>query len=50
MEGSSNPSIPVKPPAMPANVRAGQVMGLVEITGGLGTPVDLAKLADEFGV
>jgi hypothetical protein len=33
---------------MPANVRAGQVLGLVEIVGGLGTPVDAAKLADEF--
>ncbi len=34
---------------MPANVRAGQIIGLVEVTGGLGTSVDLAKLADEFG-
>jgi len=33
---------------MPANVRAGQVLGLVEIVGGLGTAVDAAKLADEF--
>jgi len=34
---------------MPANVRAGQVLGLVEVVGGLGTAVDVAKLADEFG-
>ena len=34
---------------MPANVRAGQVLGLVEIVGGLGTAVDAAKLADELG-
>ncbi|MGI0091161.1 MAG: AAA-associated domain-containing protein [Nitrososphaerales archaeon] len=37
------------PPIMPANVRAGQVIGLVEITGGLGSKIDVAKLADEFG-
>lgn len=42
---SSAPQIPV----MPANVRAGQVLGLVEVVGGLGTRVDVAKLADEFG-
>src|SRR5579872_6174868 len=36
-------------PVMPANVRAGQILGLVEITGGLGGPVDAAKLGDEFG-
>jgi len=34
---------------MPANVRAGQILGLVEVVGGLGTAVDAAKLADEFG-
>jgi len=34
---------------MPANVRAGQVVGLVEITGGLGPLMDTAKLAEEFG-
>ena len=44
MEGSSNLSNPIKPPIMPANVRAGQVLGLVEITGGLGTSIDFAKL------
>ncbi len=49
MEARSGSPVPNKPPNMPANVRAGQVMGLVEVTGGLGTPVDLAKLADEFG-
>src|SRR5579872_2175987 len=49
MEGNANPPAISKPPVMPANVRAGQVLGLVEITGGLGTAIDLAKLADEFG-
>ncbi len=34
---------------MPANVRAGQVIGLVEITGGLGSLIDVSRLADEFG-
>lgn len=38
-----------RPPIMPANVRAGQVIGLVEITGGLGSPIDASRLADEFG-
>ena len=34
---------------MPADVRAGQVIGLVEVTGGLGSPIDLSRLADELG-
>ena len=34
---------------MPADVRAGQVIGLVEMTGGLGSPIDVAELAEEFG-
>ena len=34
---------------MPANVRAGQVISLVEITGGIGGKVDAPKLADELG-
>ncbi len=34
---------------MPANVRAGQVIGLVEVTGGLGSPIDASKLAEELG-
>jgi hypothetical protein len=34
---------------MPANVRAGQIIGLVEVTGGLGSPIDISRLADEFG-
>jgi NitT/TauT family transport system ATP-binding protein len=38
-----------RPPMMPANVRAGQVIGLVEITGGLGSIIDASRLADEFG-
>jgi hypothetical protein len=52
---SSTPPIPSQPPPisrpfmMPANVRAGQVVGLVEITGGLGSTIDVSRLADEFG-
>jgi len=34
---------------MPANVRAGQVISLVEVTGGLGPRVDVPRLADELG-
>ncbi len=34
---------------MPANVRAGQVISLVEVTGGLGTSIDASRLADELG-
>jgi NitT/TauT family transport system ATP-binding protein len=34
---------------MPANVRAGQVIGLVEVTGGLDSAIDVPRLADEFG-
>jgi hypothetical protein len=34
---------------MPGNVRAGQVISLVEVTGGLGAEVDVPRLADELG-
>lgn len=34
---------------MPASVRAGQVISLVEVTGGLGTSIDTSRLADELG-
>ena len=34
---------------MPATVRGGQVISLVEITGGIGGKVDAPKLADELG-
>jgi NitT/TauT family transport system ATP-binding protein len=34
---------------MPAHVRPGQIMGLVEATGGLGSPIDLSRVADELG-
>jgi hypothetical protein len=34
---------------MPATVRAGQVISLVEVTGGIGGKVDVPKLADELG-
>lgn len=33
---------------MPGNVRAGQVISLVEVTGGLGPKVNVTKLADEL--
>jgi hypothetical protein len=51
-----SPSVPstdqpgiTQPMIMPAEVRAGQVIGLVEITGGLGSVIDASRLADEFG-
>lgn len=34
---------------MPATVRAGQVISLVEVAGGIGGKVDIPKLADELG-
>lgn len=34
---------------MPGNVRAGQVISLVEVAGGIGGKVDVPKLADELG-
>ncbi len=34
---------------MPGTVRAGQVISLVEVTGGIGGKVDVPKLADELG-
>jgi len=34
---------------MPGNVRAGQVISLVEVTGALGAKVDVPRLADELG-
>jgi hypothetical protein len=34
---------------MPGNVRAGQVISLVEVTGGLGSSIDASRLADELG-
>jgi len=34
---------------MPAHVRTGQVMGLVDVTAELGVLTDLARLADELG-
>jgi len=49
----TGPSVEVKkaniPPTMPANVRAGQIIGLVEVTGGLGSPIDVSRLAYELG-
>lgn len=34
---------------LPGNVRAGQVISLVEVTGGLGSQIDASRLADELG-
>ena len=34
---------------MPAHVRTGQIMGLVDVTAELGVLTDLARLADELG-
>jgi NitT/TauT family transport system ATP-binding protein len=34
---------------MPGNVRAGQVISLVEVTGALGSKIDASRLADELG-
>jgi NitT/TauT family transport system ATP-binding protein len=34
---------------MPGNVRAGQVISLVEVAGGIGGKVDVPRLADELG-
>lgn len=34
---------------MPGNVRAGQIISLVEVTGSIGGKVDAPKLADELG-
>lgn len=38
-----------KVPVIPGNVRAGQVISLVEVTGGLGSTITAARLADELG-
>ncbi|MGI0078950.1 MAG: AAA-associated domain-containing protein [Nitrososphaerales archaeon] len=43
------PDLPASPQIMPASVRAGQVVGLVEVTGGLGSVIDVSRLADELG-
>ena len=40
---------PKKTHFMPGNVRAGQVISLVEVTGGLGSKITAARLADELG-
>jgi NitT/TauT family transport system ATP-binding protein len=42
-----------KPPqalVFPADVRAGQVIGIVEVVGGLGSKIDISKLAEELGL
>src|SRR5271163_3186221 len=40
---------PKKVALIPGNVRAGQVISLVEVTGGLGSKITAARLADELG-
>lgn len=40
---------PKKPVLISGNVRAGQVISLVEVTGGLGSKITAARLADELG-
>lgn len=47
--GQPDSSSDSRPLVLPADVRAGQLLGLVEIIGGLGSSMDVAKLADEFG-
>jgi hypothetical protein len=49
ISSSTAPANTPSPLVMPAEVRAGQVIGLVEITGGLGSVIDASRLADEFG-
>src|SRR5437870_8188301 len=48
-DGKTATSQDQQPLIMPANVRAGQVVGLVEVTGGLDSAIDIPRLADEFG-
>ena len=49
MEKKTQPPDPKKVHVMPADVRAGQVISLVEVTGGLGSNIDASRLADELG-
>lgn len=42
-------SRPAKSMVMPGNVRPGQVISLVEITGGMGPRLDVPRAADEMG-
>jgi NitT/TauT family transport system ATP-binding protein len=44
-----SPDLSKKTALMPGNVRAGQVISLVEVTGGLGSKITAARLADELG-
>lgn len=45
--GAASPRKPV--PVIPADVRAGQVISLVEVTGGLMSGIDAAQLSEEMG-
>ena len=49
MEKKSHANEAKKVETIPADVRAGQIISLVEVTGGLGTVVDASRLADELG-
>jgi hypothetical protein len=49
MEKKSQGSDTKKVQIMPADVRAGQIISLVEVTGGLGSVIDASRLADELG-
>jgi hypothetical protein len=43
------PNKPALAPVMPGGMRAGQVIGLVEVAGSFGSRVDVAKMADAMG-
>jgi len=49
MEKKAQSSDARKVHMMPADVRAGQVISLVEVTGGLGATIDASRLSDELG-
>ena len=49
MEKKSQNSDAKKVQVIPADVRAGQIISMVEVTGGLGTVIDVSRLADELG-
>ena len=48
MPNSRHPTEARKANMMPGNVRAGQIISLVEVTGGLGATIDASRLADEM--
>src|ERR1700722_19000287 len=48
MEVRRTPAETKKVAVIPADVRAGQVISLVEVTGGLGSTIDASRLAEEL--